>query len=34
MSFDAILQSTLIEDELEKLDTGGASDPGSILSAG
>ncbi len=34
MSFDAILQSTMVEDELEKLDGSGAADAGSILSAG
>ncbi|MBB4064040.1 phage portal protein [Gellertiella hungarica] len=34
MDFNAILQSTLIEDTLEELDTSGASDPGSIMSAG
>jgi|GEM_PF-4849830 len=32
--FNAILQSTMVEDELEKLDDSGASDPGSIMSAG
>lgn len=34
VDFNTILQSTLIEDELEKLDGSGASDPGSIMSAG
>lgn len=34
LDFNAILQSTLIEDELEKLDGSGAADPGSIMSAG
>jgi hypothetical protein len=34
MDFNAILQSTMVEDELEKLDGSGASDPGSIMSAG
>ncbi|MBX5111970.1 phage portal protein [Rhizobium lentis] len=34
LDFNPILQSTLIEDELEKLDGSGAADPGSIMSAG
>jgi lambda family phage portal protein len=34
MDFNAILQSTMVEDELDKLDGSGASDPGSIMSAG
>ena len=34
LDFNAILQSTIVEDELEKLDGSGASDPGSIMSAG
>ncbi|RVG70898.1 phage portal protein [Sinorhizobium meliloti] len=34
MDFNAILQGTMVEDELEKLDTNGAADPGSIMSAG
>ncbi len=34
LDFNAILQSTMVEDELEKLDGSGASDPGSIMSAG
>jgi hypothetical protein len=32
--FNAILQSSLVEDELENLDGSGASDAGSIMSAG
>ncbi|WP_165506425.1 hypothetical protein [Rhizobium leguminosarum] len=31
MNFNAILQSTMVEDELEKLDGSRASDPGSIM---
>ncbi|RVP48128.1 hypothetical protein [Sinorhizobium medicae] len=34
VDFNAILQSTLVEDELEKLDGSGAADPGSIMSVG
>lgn len=34
IDFNAILQSSMVEDELEKLDGSGASDPGSIMSAG
>lgn len=34
LDFNAILQSTMIEDELENLDGSGASYPGSIMSAG
>ena len=34
LDFNAILQSSLVEDELETLDGSGASDAGSIMSAG
>lgn len=34
LDFNAILQSAMVEDELEKLDGSGAADPGSVLSAG
>jgi hypothetical protein len=34
MDFNAILQSTMVEDELEKLNGSAAGDRGSIMSAG